>query len=44
LQVVLVIATIALAWLLPGEAYLENLTRQRAASTPETVVEPGHAG
>jgi FSR family fosmidomycin resistance protein-like MFS transporter len=44
LQVVLVIATIALAWLLPGEAYLETLARQRTAHTPETVVEPGHAG
>jgi hypothetical protein len=32
-QVLLVVATIALAWLLPSEAYLEALTRRNSAST-----------
>lgn len=33
LQVILVVATIALAWLLPSEAYLEKLARQNSAFT-----------
>ena len=43
LQVILVAATIALAWLLPSEAYLEALSRKSAASTSEAVTEPSHA-
>jgi FSR family fosmidomycin resistance protein-like MFS transporter len=43
LQVILVAATIALAWLLPSEAYLEALSRKSTASTSEAVTEPRSA-
>jgi FSR family fosmidomycin resistance protein-like MFS transporter len=43
LQVILVVATIALAWFLPSEAYLEALIGKNEAPTSEAVTEPSHA-
>jgi MFS transporter, FSR family, fosmidomycin resistance protein len=40
LQVILVVATIILAWFLPNEAYFEKLVRQNSASAPEAIIEP----
>ena len=40
LQVILVVATIILAWFLPNEAYFEKLVRKNSASAPEPIIEP----